>query len=233
MNRPERPPEPPPSVQRRAGDVIAQLGQAIRRAQMVAAVHEVDGCPTPGACPPCQAERRRWHAVEIEEYRARDASARREAVAQHAVSAARVRRHTSPAAMRAEQQRRARDAQLISRTQQIAAGARCRVCAATADGQVCRSCDPTGLASPDRHPGSRQSVSGGRTMARVPPGDLKVARAPVDLGFRDPGSSTSRPPSPGTDPLGFAAALRSLDRCPGCDERGTAGHVCESCTCLG
>jgi hypothetical protein len=133
----------------------------------------------------------------------------------------------------------------------VAPAARCRVCSTAANGsRSCRRCGSTtvdatasvnatlqaaGLApaSPDRPPGSRQSVSGGRDQGPVPPGDLEGTRASPRPGLSRPGMGTSGPLSPGTDPLGFAAALRSLDRCPGCGEPGTHGHVCEGCTCLG
>jgi hypothetical protein len=210
INLPPRPPQPPSATALAAG-VLDRLGLAVRRAQLVAVVHEVDGCPAGGpggGCRPCEAEQRRQAAEVIAEHQRRRVEQDRRAVAQHAVSAKRLaalssgtarQRHSSPAAVRAERRRLAYEANLIAATHRVAPGALCRVCHTTLDGKVCRRCDPAGLAPP---PGS-------------PERPLGVARS--DRQRRR------------LSPAEWAAVWRTLDSCPGCRERGTGGKVCGPC----
>jgi hypothetical protein len=116
-----------------ADSILRRIDREIRVAQLVAARHQVTGCPTPGACPPCATEERR-------QWTERDAEQRQAAIAQHAISAARLRQRPVPASV-LRQRRFSRDAALIERTHAIAgAGAQCQVCRTTDAGRTCRAC---------------------------------------------------------------------------------------------
>lgn len=155
INTPARDPAPPaPSLPAVTAAVLGSIGTAVRRAALVAAAHEVDGCPEPGRCRPCAAEGRR-----------RDEADRQAAIAQHAISAERIAR------------RRAADVRRVTATAAVSPSARCRVCKTAADGsKSCRRCGTTTV----------------------------DASASVN--------ETLRALSPATDPIGFARALRALDR---------------------
>jgi hypothetical protein len=163
-----RPPQPP-SATALAADVLDSIGMAVRLARLTAARHEVAGCPAPGDCPPCAAEVERRHREDLADYHARDAAWRREAIAQHRVSAARLaQRPVSPRVARF-----ARDMALAEATRRIGgAGARCVVCRVDhADGsKSCRSC---GAETTDDDIGPFLDVLNGR---RRPPGLSRGAR---------------------------------------------------------
>ena len=180
LNVPARP-EPPP-VSAVAAAVVGDLTMALRRASMVAASHEIDGCPTPGRCRPCAGEARRRQAVELAEYRRADRAARAEAVAQHVVSAARL-----------AERRQARDAARIAATERLAPGAACVVCrSSSSSGRSCRSC-------------------GGATAATAPPRMGQDRPRADGRGVEASGAHRrSEAMSPSTNPIGFAHALREM-----------------------
>jgi hypothetical protein len=62
-----RPPPAPVDAATIASSVLAQIAQAGRDAQMMAIRHQLDGCPSPGACRACEgAERRRLDELRRE-----------------------------------------------------------------------------------------------------------------------------------------------------------------------
>jgi hypothetical protein len=194
------------------------------------AVHAALGCPDggPTTCAACAAGAWLEHVERAE-------VDRRSAVEQHRASAERI-----------AEWRGQLDARRIRATAAIAPGARCRVCSSTSDGsRSCRACGSTTVdatdsvnatlralaarpapqTSPERRPGRARSAPRGRRQ-----GSVATGAAGRSGGIAVGGPGGGRAPTPGTDPVGFAAALRSLDRCAGCGQRGTGGKVCEPCS---
>jgi hypothetical protein len=134
--RPTAPTSRLPGARELSASLLGDVKQALRSARITALTHEAVGCPAGGpggGCRPCEVlQRERWAE--------RDRADREAALAQHAVSAARLARVMGPANA-ARARRLARDAPKT----RVLGGARgdCRACAHTADGVECRACGVT------------------------------------------------------------------------------------------